>query len=44
MVPAAHIRNGRIGCGMSVTRQGIVGAIAEIEQWQRRDQATMRAS
>ena len=44
LVRAAHIQNIRIDCGMRVNRRGIVGAIAELEQCQQRDQATIHAS
>ncbi|OXC76818.1 hypothetical protein BSU04_19555 [Caballeronia sordidicola] len=40
----APIQNGRIDRGMRVSRQGIVSAMAEFEQWPKRDSAAVCAS
>lgn len=43
LVRAAYFQNGGIGRGMKVGKEGIVGAIAALEQWQRRDPVAVRA-
>ncbi|MGF6772713.1 D-glucosaminate-6-phosphate ammonia-lyase [Paraburkholderia sp. GAS199] len=43
LVRAAYFQNGGIGRGMKVGKEGIVGAIAALEQWRRRDHAAIRA-
>lgn len=43
LVRAAYFQNGGIGRGMKVGKEGIVGAIAALEQWQRRDSVAIRA-
>ncbi|WP_410837136.1 aminotransferase class V-fold PLP-dependent enzyme [Paraburkholderia sp. SIMBA_030] len=43
LVRAAYFQNGGIGRGMKVGKEGIVGAIAALEQWQRRDPVAIRA-
>jgi D-glucosaminate-6-phosphate ammonia-lyase len=43
LVRAAYFQNGGIGRGMKVGKEGIVGAIAALEQWQQRDHAAIRA-
>ncbi|WP_133647145.1 aminotransferase class V-fold PLP-dependent enzyme [Paraburkholderia flava] len=43
LVRAAYFQNGGIGRGMKVGKEGIVGAIAALEQWARRDHAAVRA-
>lgn len=43
LVRAAYFQNGGIGRGMKVGKEGIVGAIAALEQWQRRDHVAVRA-
>lgn len=42
LVRAAYFQNGGIGRGMKVGKEGIAGAIAALEQWQRRDHAAVR--
>ncbi|ALL70033.1 L-seryl-tRNA(Sec) selenium transferase-related protein (plasmid) [Paraburkholderia caribensis MBA4] len=44
LVRAAYFQNGGIGRGMKVGKEGIVGAIAALEQWRTRDHAAMRAT
>jgi len=43
LVRAAYFQNGGIGRGMKVGKEGIVGAMAALEQWQARDHAALRA-
>lgn len=43
LVRAAYFQNGGIGRGMKVGKEGIVGAMAALEQWQQRDHAAVRA-
>ncbi|WP_144145933.1 aminotransferase class V-fold PLP-dependent enzyme [Paraburkholderia sp. BCC1884] len=43
LVRAAYFQNGGIGRGMKVGKEGIVGAIAALEQWQQRDHVAVRA-
>jgi L-seryl-tRNA(Ser) seleniumtransferase len=42
LVRAAYFQNGGIGRGMKVGKEGIVGAIAALEQWQQRDHVANR--
>ena len=39
---AAYLQNGGIGRGMKVGKEGIVGAIAALEAWAKRDHAAHR--
>jgi D-glucosaminate-6-phosphate ammonia-lyase len=43
LVRAAYLQNMGIGRGMKVGKEGIFGAIAALESWQRRDHAAARA-
>ena len=43
LVRAAFLQNGGIGRGMKVGKEGIAGAIAALEAWERRDHAAVRA-
>ena len=43
LVRAAYLQNGGIGRGMKVGKEGIAGAIAALEAWERRDHAAVRA-
>ena len=43
LVRAAFLQNGGIGRGMKVGKEGIAGAIAALEAWERRDHAGVRA-
>lgn len=43
LVRAAYLQNAGIGRGMKVGKEGIVGAIAALEAWRRRDGAAERA-
>ena len=43
LVRAAYFQNGGIGRGMKVGKEGIVGAIAALEQWRQRDHIAVRA-
>ena len=43
-IRAAFLQNFGIGRGMKVGKEGIVGAIAALEAWARRDHARVRAS
>jgi D-glucosaminate-6-phosphate ammonia-lyase len=43
LVRAAYFQNSGIGRGMKVGKEGIVGAIAALEQWQQRDHVAIRA-
>lgn len=42
LVRAAYLQNGGIGRGMKVGKEGIAGAIAALEAWERRDHAAVR--
>jgi L-seryl-tRNA(Ser) seleniumtransferase len=42
LVRAAFLQNGGIGRGMKVGKEGIAGAIAALEAWERRDHAAVR--
>jgi L-seryl-tRNA(Ser) seleniumtransferase len=42
LVRAAYLQNGGIGRGMKVGKEGIVGAIAALEAWAKRDHAAHR--
>ena len=42
LVRAAYFQNGGIGRGMKVGKEGIVGAIAALEAWAKRDHAAHR--
>ena len=42
LVRAAYLQNGGIGRGMKVGKEGIVGAVAAIEAWSRRDHGAHR--
>ncbi len=43
LVRAAFLQNRGIGRGMKVGKEGIAGAMAALEAWQRRDHAAVRA-
>ena len=43
LVRAAFLQNSGIGRGMKVGKEGIAGAIAALEAWERRDHAGVRA-
>ena len=43
LVRAAFLQNSGIGRGMKVGKEGIAGAIAALEAWERRDHAAIRA-
>ncbi len=43
MVRAAFIQNGGIGRGMKVGKESVVGVIAALEAWEKRDHAGVRA-
>ena len=43
LVRAAFLQNGGIGRGMKVGKEGIAGAIAALDAWERRDHAGIRA-
>src|SRR5579871_3349118 len=43
LVRAAFLQNGGIGRGMKVGKEGMVGTIAALEAWERRDHAAIRA-
>lgn len=43
LVRAAYFQNGGIGRGMKVGKEGIVGAMAALEQWQQRDHGAVRS-
>jgi L-seryl-tRNA(Ser) seleniumtransferase len=43
LVRAGYFQNGGIGRGMKVGKEGIVGAMAALEQWTQRDHAAIRA-
>ncbi len=43
LVRAAFLQNGGVGRGMKVGKEGIVGTIAALEAWERRDHAAVRA-
>jgi L-seryl-tRNA(Ser) seleniumtransferase len=43
LVRAAYLQNVGIGRGMKVGKEGVVGAIAALEAWERRDHAAVRA-
>jgi L-seryl-tRNA(Ser) seleniumtransferase len=43
LVRAAYLQNGGIGRGMKVGKEGVAGAIAALEAWERRDHAAVRA-
>ncbi len=43
LVRAAYLQNMGIGRGMKVGKEGIVGTIAALEAWERRDHAGIRA-
>jgi len=43
LVRAAFLQNSGIGRGMKVGKEGIAGAIAALEAWERRDHAAVRA-
>ncbi|KAB0677219.1 aminotransferase class V-fold PLP-dependent enzyme [Aureimonas leprariae] len=43
LVRAAYFQNGGIGRGMKVGKEGIVGTIAALEAWEKRDHAGIRA-
>ncbi len=43
LVRAGFLQNSGIGRGMKVGKEGIAGAIAALEAWERRDHAAMRA-
>jgi L-seryl-tRNA(Ser) seleniumtransferase len=43
LVRAAFLQNGGIGRGMKVGKEGIAGAIAALEAWERRDHTAVRA-
>jgi len=43
LVRAAFLQNGGIGRGMKVGKEGVAGAIAALEAWERRDHAAARA-
>ncbi len=42
LVRAAYLQNGGIGRGMKVGKEGMVGTIAALEAWERRDHAGIR--
>jgi D-glucosaminate-6-phosphate ammonia-lyase len=42
LVRAAYLQNGGIGRGMKVGKEGIIGAIAALEAWAKRDHAAPR--
>jgi L-seryl-tRNA(Ser) seleniumtransferase len=42
LVRAAYLQNSGIGRGMKVGKEGIAGAIAALEAWERRDHAAVR--
>ncbi len=42
LVRAAFLQNGGIGRGMKVGKEGIAGAIAALEAWERRDHVAVR--
>jgi L-seryl-tRNA(Ser) seleniumtransferase len=42
LVRAAYIQNGGIGRGMKVGKESVVGTIAALEAWERRDHAGIR--
>ena len=44
LVRAAYLQNGGIGRGMKVGKEGVAGAIAALEAWERRDHVAVRAS
>ncbi len=43
LVRAAYLQNRGIGRGMKVGKEGMVGAIAALEAWEKRDHAAVRA-
>jgi len=43
LVRAAFLQNGGIGRGMKVGKEGVAGAIAALDAWERRDHAAVRA-
>jgi len=43
LVRATFLQNGGIGRGMKVGKEGMVGTIAALEAWERRDHAAIRA-
>lgn len=43
LVRAAFLQNGGIGRGMKVGKEGVVGTIAALEAWERRDHVAVRA-
>ncbi len=43
LVRAAYLQNGGIGRGMKVGKEGMVGTIAALQAWERRDHAGIRA-
>ncbi|MDB5479025.1 MAG: hypothetical protein JWO83_78 [Caulobacteraceae bacterium] len=43
LVRAAFLQNGGIGRGMKIGKEGVAGAIAELDAWERRDHAAVRA-
>jgi D-glucosaminate-6-phosphate ammonia-lyase len=43
LVRAAYLQNRGIGRGMKVGKEGVVGAIAALDAWERRDHAAARA-
>jgi L-seryl-tRNA(Ser) seleniumtransferase len=44
LVRAAFLQNRGIGRGMKVGKEGVAGAIAALEAWERRDHAAVRAA
>jgi D-glucosaminate-6-phosphate ammonia-lyase len=44
LVRAAFLQNSGIGRGMKVGKEGVAGAIAALEAWERRDHAAVRAA
>jgi len=43
LVRAAFLQNSGIGRGMKIGKEGVAGAIAALEAWERRDHAAVRA-
>jgi D-glucosaminate-6-phosphate ammonia-lyase len=43
LVRAAYLQNGGIGRGMKIGKEGMVGTVAALEAWEKRDHAAVRA-